>query len=375
MSKQCPVCEASGCDKILHEKDGVLARYGFLNAKSDSNSKSKELTLDIYHCNQCDFAWNAAFEYEKVEYDNDSIIESGTFSKRYMDYQHNTAHYVKKLIGYKPKVMVEIGAGSGLFIKEFDAEKKIAIEPSDEAKRIDDSITVYNDFYTKEKFNFPANLIVSRQVLEHVMNPVAFIKDIISSFRSEESEESEEFFIYLEVPNSTPTFRFGRFYDFYYEHCNYFTTKSLIHLAAKVEMEIVDISTGMDAELVSILMKSGSSSSKKIEKNIDENRAALKRKLSDGLNSGKKIFAWGASGNGVQILNSLCIKEDMISLVIDSDVNKQGKFLPGTLQKIISPSEAVEHRPDIIIVLTQFHKNEILSQCNDYFENAEVWFV
>jgi len=372
MNKDCPVCAASGCEKILHEKDGVLARYGFLNEKSDSNSESKELTLDIYHCNNCDFAWNAAFEYEKVEYDSDSIIESGTFSKRYMDYQYNTAYYLKKLIGYKPKVMVEIGAGSGLFIKEFDAEKKIAIEPSDEAKRIDNSITVYNDFYTKEKFNFPANLIVSRQVLEHIINPVEFINDIISSF---ESKDSEEFFIYLEVPNSTPTFRFGRFYDFYYEHCNYFTTKSLIHLAAKVGMEIVDISTGMDAELVSILMKKGGTSSKKIEKNIDENRVALKQKLNDGLNSGKKIFAWGASGNGVQILNSLGISNEMISCVIDSDINKQGKFLPGTLQKIISPSEAVDHSPDIIIVLTQFHKNEILGQCNDYFKNAEVWFV
>jgi len=32
MYKQCPVCNARGCEKILHEKDGVLARYGFLYA-------------------------------------------------------------------------------------------------------------------------------------------------------------------------------------------------------------------------------------------------------------------------------------------------------------------------------------------------------
>ena len=372
MTKQCPVCGETGCEKILHEKDGVLARYGFLNKKSDSDSKSKELTLNIYHCDSCDFGWNEAFEYEKVEYDSDSIIESGTFSKKYMDYQHSSAHYIKKLIGYQPKVLVEIGAGSGLFIKEFDAEKKIAIEPSDEAKMIDKSITVHNNFYVKENYNFPANLIVSRQVLEHVMNPVEFIRDVISSFGQ---DNSDEFFIYLEVPNSTPTFRFGRYYDFYYEHCNYFTTKSLIKLAEQVGMEVVDISTGMDAELVSILMKRGASESINILKNIDENRSSLKKKLNDGLNSDKKILAWGASGNGVQILNSLCINDQMISFVIDSDVNKQGKFLPGTFQKIISPNEAIKLSPDVIVVFTQFHKNEILSQCNEYFKNAEIWFV
>jgi hypothetical protein len=372
MNKKCPICQDETCEKILYEKNGVLARYGFLNEKPDQKSKPYELTQDLYYCKYCDFAWNVSFEYEKIDYDSDAIIESGTFSKRYMDYQYMTTKYLRKLIGFTPEVMVEIGAGSGLFIKEFDADKKVAIEPSDEAKRIDKSITVYNEIYTKDKFNFVANLVVSRQVLEHIANPVEFIQDIISSFKG---EMDEEFFIYLEVPNSMLTFRFGRFYDFYYEHCNYFTVNSLIHLAKAVNMEIVDVSTGMDGEVISMLMKSGPSDSKKIIKKIDTNKEMLKSKIDTSLDAGKKIFAWGASGNGVQILNNLGLNDEMINYVIDSDVNKQGKFLPGTLQKIISPSEAVDYRPDVVIVLTQFHKSEILEQCKQYFKDAEVWFV
>lgn len=372
MNNLCPVCSSRKSKKIFHQKNSVLARYGFLNKKINASSKPSGLSLEVYYCGNCDFAWNVAFDFEKVKYDSDAIIESGTFSKRYMDYQQSTAHYLKKLIGYQPEVMVEIGAGSGLFIKEFDAKRKIAIEPSDEAKRIDKSIEVINDFYTKDKYNFKADIVVSRQVLEHISDPVNFIKDIISSFKS---KNSKEFFVYLEVPNSTPTFRFGRFYDFYYEHCNYFTVRSLIHLAANVGMDIVDLSTAMDAELISILMKIDSNGSNIIESNLHENRSLLEKKLQNSIKSGQKIFAWGASGNGVQILNTLGINAEIISYVIDSDVNKQGKFLPGTLQEIISPNHAVMHNPDVIIVLTQFHKNEILSQCHELFKNADIWFV
>ena len=372
MNNHCPVCSCIKTKKILNQSDSVLARYGFLNKKTNPSSKPSGLSLDIHYCENCDFAWNADFEIEKVKYDSDAIIESGTFSKRYMEYQYSTAHYLKKLIGYQPEVMVEIGAGSGLFIKEFDAKRKIAIEPSDEAKMIDKSITVYNDFYTKEKYNFNADIVVSRQVLEHISNPVSFIKDIITSFKP---KDSKEFFIYLEVPNSTPTFRFGRFYDFYYEHCNYFTAKSLIKLAETVGMEIVDISTAMDAELISILMKIGDTSSNVIELNLNDRRALLEKKIQLSINSGQKILGWGAAGNGVQILNTLGIGTETINFVIDSDVNKQGKFLPGTLQEIISPSEAVKHNPDLIIVFTQFHKNEILSQCHELFEKADIWFI
>jgi hypothetical protein len=77
----------------------------------------------------------------------------------------------------------------------------------------------------------------------------------------------------------------------------------------------------------------------------------------------------------VQILNKLNINKAIIECVIDSDKNKQGKFIPGTHQKIISPEDAIKLCPDEILVLSQFHRSEIEDSCKLLFPNAEIWFA
>ena len=89
----------------------------------------------------------------------------------------------------------------------------------------------------------------------------------------------------------------------------------------------------------------------------------IKNKLLDG----ESVIGWGASGNGVQILNKLNLTEKDIPVVIDSDKNKQGLFIPGTNQKIISPQDAKKFNPNTVIIFTQFHKREIEKSCREIF--------
>lgn len=369
MKYKCIICENENCLNILSSNNESLARYGFLKSE-DSAPVATGLDQELAYCNDCSFAWNTVFEYSKVKYDSDKIIEAGFFSKRYLDYQKATALYLKKLIGFKSDTIVEIGAGAGIFINEFDAKRKVAIEPSSEANQIQKSIEVYNEYYSEEKFNFAADIVVIRQVLEHIKDPVSFLNSIKKSFC-----KNDKFYIYIEVPNSGLTFRFGRFYDFYYEHCNYFTSKSLNELANQLGMVVVDLSTGMDGELISVLLTNEKINSTTIKDSIDKNRVSVSEKLKSKFLQGKKVVAWGASGNGVQMLNILNIDKSKIPYIIDSDKNKQGKYIPVTLQKIISPELAVEFNPDVVLVLTQFHKAEIGTACSKLFPNAEILFV
>ena len=369
MKHNCPICGNSNCEIILESSNESLARYGFLKNEG-STPLATGLDQRVAYCENCSYAWNTIFEYDKIKYDSDQIIEAGYFSKRYLNYQKASALYLRKLMGYIPDTIVEIGAGAGIFINAFDAKRKVAIEPSDEAKQIDSSVEVYNEYYTEGKFNFAADIVVLRQVLEHIKDPVEFLKKIKKSFGS-----SEKFYLYIEVPNSTLTFRFGRFYDYYYEHCNYFSIKTIDYLAEQLGMEIIDLSTAMDGELLSVLMTNEKLNHRNLKEKIDTNRDSILKELNQKISEGKKILAWGASGNGVQILNNLKINKNLIACVIDSDVNKQGKFIPGTMQKIISPVDGVEYKPDVILVLTQFHKTEIGASCGKLFPKAEVWFV
>ena len=369
MTTSCPVCKSINCQIIFESEDENLARYGLLKNEG-SVPFAPGLNQSIFYCEKCSFAWNTKFDYSKVKYDSDQIIEAGYFSKRYIDYQKSSAVFLKKLMGFTPETIVEIGAGAGIFIKEFEAKRKIAIEPSDECRQIDGSIEVYNEYFTENRFNFPADIIVLRQVLEHIKDPVEFLKTIQSSF-----DKLDNFYLYLEVPNSTLTFRFGRFYDYYYEHCNYFSINTFKYLADKMNMEIVNLSTEMDGELISVLMSKEKLNFNDIKNSIDINRSEILNELKKKILGGKKIIAWGASGNGVQILNNLKINKSIVPYVIDSDTSKQGRFIPGTFQKIISPEEAAIYEPDVVIVLTQFHKAEIGIQSARYFNNAQVWFL
>lgn len=365
--KNCLICNQQETFNIYQSKNNTLARYGFLESQAPSNiPKTNDLVMDITFCNKCKFAWNESFQYSLVDYSSDKIIEAGNFSKRYYDYQIKSAKDVVQMIGHVPEEIVEIGAGSGIFIDAIKAHKKIAIEPSEESKNIDKSIQLFNCYYEKDKFNFPAELIVMRQVLEHIQDPLNFLKDVLASF------ESSKNYLYIEVPNSYPAFRDGRFYDFYYEHCNYFTTQSLIELCSQLGLVVVNINSAMDGELISILMTTKEIKNEDIEKEISDKEKLLSSKLELALKKDKKILGWGASGNGVQILNKLKLDNSKILAIIDSDKNKQGLFIPGTMQKIISPNEAIDYKPAVIIIFTQFHKKEIEEQCKEIFKEIDI---
>lgn len=369
MNLNCPICGNAKSYIILESQNNILARYGFVKQEFKYSSLS-ELDLQVAYCESCEFAWNRKFLYSKIKYDSDQIIEAGHFSKRYTDYQKTAALNLNRVIGFKPKTVVEIGAGAGIFLKELDAIRRIAIEPSDEAKKIDSSIEVFNEYFSQEKFNLSADLVALRQVLEHIDEPIEFLSQILKSFK-----KSDKFYMYIEVPNSTLTFRGGRFYDYYYEHCNYFSVASIVNISKLLNMRIIDLSTAMDGELISVLLSSENFDPLAIKNRMKSKKTEILKKLESFVGQNKNILAWGASGNGAQILNSLGVTKDIIPFVIDSDINKHGLFLPGTFQKIISPEEAVELKPDVVLVLTQFHKSEIGDACRKFFQNAEVWFL
>jgi hypothetical protein len=51
-----------------------------------------------------------------------------------------------------------------------------------------------------------------------------------------------------------------------------------------------------------------------------------------------------------------------VAYVIDSDPRKQGMFIPGTGQKIFPPEYLKEKVPDAILILSQFHRQDISVQ-------------
>ncbi len=73
---------------------------------------------------------------------------------------------------------------------------------------------------------------------------------------------------------------------------------------------------------------------------------------------GHKTALWGSSSKSVGFLTALDIKEE-IQYVVDINPNRQGTFMAGTGQEIVSPDFLQEYKPDSVIVMNPVYYNEI----------------
>ena len=66
---------------------------------------------------------------------------------------------------------------------------------------------------------------------------------------------------------------------------------------------------------------------------------------------GKSILAYGAAAKGNTLLNYAGVKPDLLPMVCDAALAKQGKFMPGSHIPIVKPDVIREIKPDILLVL------------------------
>jgi SAM-dependent methyltransferase len=366
----CISCKTKFINTIFTASNQGLTRYGLLKNESEVH-KGNTLDLEILRCDNCGLIWNSKFDFSKINYQSDSIQESRVFSESYRKFMVKSSDHIKRQLNLKRKTVVEIGCGDGYFLDKFSSNSNcIGFEPSDESiESKNKGLNIINDYYDyNHSYSIKADLIILRQVLEHLPNPLNFIR----SFSENLLRESCEAFLYIEVPNSSKTLSLHRFPDFYYEHHTYFTIKSLAFMMEKCGFDVIEIKEDFNGEVISALMRSKFTS--RDNKSLESSRKNAKDNITKMLDLNKEIVGWGAAGNGASFLNLCNIGSSKIKYIIDSDIRKHGSFIPGTGQRVISPN-ALEKSPDIFIVMTQFHKNDIVSNIREIYPDCKNIFT
>ncbi|NEP03799.1 MAG: hypothetical protein F6K25_15550 [Okeania sp. SIO2G4] len=72
----------------------------------------------------------------------------------------------------------------------------------------------------------------------------------------------------------------------------------------------------------------------------------------------QKVVVWGAGSKGVTFLNLLKEYND-IEYVVDLNSRKQGMYIAGAGQKIVSPEFLKDYQPEIIIIMNPIYEQEI----------------
>lgn len=96
---------------------------------------------------------------------------------------------------------------------------------------------------------------------------------------------------------------------------------------------------------------------------VKDRLLAMLHELRDG---GSSVAAYGAAAKGSTLINYIGIGTDLVEFVVDRNVHKQGKLMPGTNQPIRDPAALMTDSPDYVLLLAWNFAEEIMSQQTEY---------
>ncbi len=202
--------------------------------------------IEIYQCNECGVMWHERVEegtdfYESEKY---RVKVEGTSDVGHFYMIHDRESLDKfKITGtelFRNKVVADIGCAGGAFLDYINAVSKhvIAIEPSNIYRKVMLQ-KGYECFayasHANEKWGGKINVIVSFDVIEHVDNPIEFIKEAYELL-------SDDGTVYIGTPTDAPVMRklMGKEYDsfvFTTQHPWIFNSMSLEYMTKKCGIE------------------------------------------------------------------------------------------------------------------------------------------
>jgi len=95
-------------------------------------------------------------------------------------------------------------------------------------------------------------------------------------------------------------------------------------------------------------------------------RNELSTLLRDLKKRGASIVGYGAAAKGTIMLNYVGIGRDVLDYVVDRNVHKQGRYVPGVRLPIAAPEKILAEQPDYVLILPWNFKDEIMSQQAEY---------
>ena len=180
---------------------------------------------------------------------------------------------------------------------------------------------------------------------------------------------SKPCWLFAEVPCIDRAIETGRLVDFFYEHPSQFTTSSFKALLERAG-EIVELAHGYDQEVVYALVRLGVpaaptqrvAQAANFHSQANAYRSAIRAQLSELAASGKKFAIWGGTGKAAAFINQYGADAQRFPLVVDSDPDKSGTFVPGTGQEIVFRDILKTQPADVVIIPTQWRARDIVAE-------------
>jgi SAM-dependent methyltransferase len=404
----CRLCTGNFFEKTLKLKSTPPANE--LYPTKDSAKKAEKFPLEVVMCQKCRHVQLKHIVSPKRLFD-EYIYKSGT-SKFFNEHFDNLASKIASEFPVNNYVL-EVGSNDGVLLTSLNKRgiKSIGIEPSEYLAKecINRNLNVYNSYLDENtvvkitQSHGKASIVLGNNVFAHIEDMKGAFKYVF------EILEDSGIFIF-EVAHFKYILTDGLFDTIYHEHMSYHTATALESFATASGFKIFRIEkiSSHGGSLRFYLSKNHDKLKEPsvelikndelklglnqvealslIEDKIKETKESAARMIKDiGLGDNTVFVGYGAPAKVVTFLAQMELEEINLIGVIEDNVEKQNRFLPGSgfaiksleeMKKLISVNESNEVCLNFLIFPWNLKKEivEKLSKWVPKNSNAVVFF-
>jgi SAM-dependent methyltransferase len=383
MLDNCLVCGGSSLEPLV-AINGVPTLCNRLCASPAEAANAPRGDILLNYCTDCGHILNSAFDEGRVNYDG-RFENTLTFSPRYRQYAKVMADRVLNRYGFVDKNIVEIGCGSGDFLRLLcdRGNHGEGYDPSQSTRRSATglgSVEIIGRNFTVEDAR-GADVVCCRHVLEHLPKPMDLLRHLRESIAIKADAA-----VCFEVPNGLFTLDRLGIWDIIHEHVSYFTPSSLVRAfdgagftVSCVESTFDDQNLWLEARLDNQSPLSSPPEQppnalyRSFATRFAERVGQWRHRIEELRSELRKIVIWGAGAKGVMFLNLLGLGAGAgIDWVVDINPRKHGHFVPLMGQEIVGPERLPQNPPDLVIVMNSEYAREVQGMIDDMGIRCEV---
>ena len=359
--------------------------------ENELDSEELKFPLKIVFCGECSLVQILETVDPKILFADDYPYFSSFSDYLLQHSRENVLDLIDRRKLNRDSLVIELASNDGYLLKNYvDLNIPVlGIDPAEGPAKAANEINVSTlcDFFTKELASKlvadgkQADVIHANNVLAHVADTNGFVSGIKMLLKPTGV-------VVIEVPYLKSLIDHCEFDTIYHEHLCYFSVSALDKLFRRHglylnEVKYLSIHGGSLRLYVEAVENVGTSVQnalreeqslgmdtityfKNFSKQVENAKTLLLELLRKLKAEGKSVAAYGAAAKGATLINYMGIGTELIDFVVDRNVHKQGKYMPG--QKIpILPTEIIlQKMPDFILLLAWNFADEIRHQQNQY---------